>query len=80
MTNEAPALALTLYNAPPGGHAPSRDHGPHISSTGAPTRPPATTPAAPRPASTTDDSRRPCKGGRGGDNSTRGGSIGRWGG
>jgi hypothetical protein len=77
MTLEAPAPAPALYSAPPDGPTPSRGHGPRTSSTGAPTRPPATTPAAPRLASTIDAGRRPRKGGRGGSSSTRGGSTGR---
>lgn len=77
MMIEAPAQALTLYSAPPGGQAPSGGHDPRTSSTGDPTRLPATTPAAPRPASTIDGGRRTRKGGCGGSSSTRGGSTSR---
>jgi hypothetical protein len=77
MTIEAPAPASALYNAPPGGQAPSGGHGPRTSSTGGSARSPATTPAAPHPASTTDGKRHPRKGGRRGGSSTHGGSTGR---
>jgi hypothetical protein len=79
MTLEAPASAPTLYNAPPGGQVSSGGHASRTSSTGAPARPPTIAPTAPHPTSTTDDSCRPCKGGRGGGSSTRGGSTGRGG-
>ena len=75
MVTEAPAPAPALYSAPPGTQAPSGGQAPRPPSTTAPVTPPTAAPATPRPTSTADKGRRPCKGGRGGGSSTRGGST-----
>lgn len=59
MVTKAPTAAPALYNAPPGGQAPSGGR-----PTGAPARPPPTAPVAPRPASTAEGGRRSRKGRR----------------
>jgi hypothetical protein len=82
MAFEAPTPAPVLYSTTPGTQASRGGGGQALRSpsTGTPARSPTAAPMAPRQHSTTYGARRPRKGGRGDDDSSRGGSTGRGGG